>query len=377
MSGLPKPICLYQNNYTTDDLAKLKKNPIWHIVDIFVMQLGELFDINHPELRMTSDYQAVKEAFIDEQSGAEPDLKGNWLYFPWSGSLIHTVNSESYHRLRTNRNQLLITIEEQQKLSSYRVGVTGLSVGNSIAISLAYSGVNRFKLAEFDTLETANLNRLRSGIHKLGQPKLDVTMQQLYEINPYAEIEAWPNGLHAGDVRTFFTGERPLNAVFDEIDDFEMKIRLRIAAKAAKIPVIMLTSLGDSILVDVERYDLDNDLQLFNGLLGDLPEEVLRTKIGEKEKVKYAMQIVGSGYIPTRALASLLQINQTLVGRPQLYGTIAVDGGLATYLVRRLALGLSLPSGRSHVAFDKILQLSPINDEGRKDILGQLNKVIE
>jgi hypothetical protein len=297
------------------------------------------------------------------------------MYFPWSGVLLHTVNGEEYQKLRTNRNQLLITSVEQAKLANASVGVTGLSVGNGIAVSLAYMGIGVFRLAEFDTLETANLNRLRSGIPHLGDPKLDVTLEQLYEINPYAEVQTWPAGLKGDDLSGFLDGGRRLDVVFDEIDDFGMKVRLRMAARDAKVPVIMLTSLGDNILVDVERYDTEPDLPLFHGLLGDLPEEILRNPIGEKEKIKYAMQLVGAQYIPTRALESLLQINRTIVGRPQLYSTIAVDGGLAAYLVRRIILGQSLPSARSYLSFDKLLDLPAPAADNRDEILAKLKEL--
>lgn len=366
------PKILIESHYTTKDLAELKKLPIWETRDIYESQLAELFEIEHPALRMSPDFKDKQAVFIKETTGTEPELKGNWVYLPWSGVLIHMVIADAYYRLRTNRNQLIISSDEQAKLKDFRVGVTGLSVGNGIAVSLVYSGVGALKLAEFDTLETANLNRLRSGIHFIGKPKLAVTTQQIYEIDPFAEIATWPEGLKETNLNEFISGEQPLDVVFDEIDDFEMKIRLRIAAKKAKVPVIMLTSLGDNILVDVERYDSDPDLQIFNGLLGDLPQEILTTKIGEKEKIKYAMQTVGVEYVPTRALQTLLHINRTLVGRPQLYSTIAVDGGLASYLVRRLALGQDLPSGRQYISFDKIMGLAQTGDDGRSEILQQL-----
>jgi hypothetical protein len=38
--------------------------------------------------------------------------------------------------------------------------------------------------------------------------------------------------------------------------------------------------------------------------------------------------------------------NRTLVGRPQLGGTVMLDAGIAPYLIRRLALGDALRSGR-------------------------------
>ncbi len=366
------PVCLIAGTYDQADLEKLKQKPIWKTQDIYQLQLAELFEIDNPNLKQQSDFEALKQNYIQDSLGGDSDCKGNWVYYPWSGRLIHMVGADDYQRLRTNRNKLLITEEEQAAIQASCVGITGLSVGNSIAVSLAYTGVGSFKLADFDRLETANLNRLRTGIPSIGLPKLEATVQQIYEINPYANIEVWEKGIKEADLPRFIEGSRRLDAVFDEIDDFEMKIRLRLAAQSAGVPLIMLTSLGDNILVDVERYDTDADLEIFNGLLGGIPEEILATEIGEREKVRYAMQLVGEQYIPTRALQSLFEINNTLVGRPQLYSTIAVDGGIGAYLIKRLVLGLPLPSGRNYLSFEAALNLPSTPDSERPDVLQKL-----
>lgn len=378
MSGLTKPIILYEGSYDQTDLEKLKDEyPIWQTIDLYKDQLAELFEIEHPDLKQAVDYETQKLDYIKQRSGEYAGTLGNWVYFPWSGNLIHTVQEEPYFRLRTNRNQNLITFDEQVRIKNACAGITGLSVGNGIAISLAYMGVGSFKLAEFDTLETANLNRLRSGIHFIGQPKITVTTQQIYEINPYAQIETWDEGLEQSTIKEFLEGKQRLDVVFDEIDDFEMKVRLRLSAKSSKIPVIMLTSLGDNVLVDIERYDADKDLTIFNGLLGKLPEEILKKDIGEKEKIKYAMQIVGTEHIPTRALASLFEVNRSLIGRPQLYSTIAVEGGLGAYLVKRLVLGANIPSGRSYMSFDEVLHFTNPPENEREGLIAKLERAIQ
>lgn len=63
-----------------------------------------------------------------------------------------------------------------------------------------------------------------------------------------------------------------------------MKVRIRLHAKEHKIPVIMLTSLEDSILVDVERYDLHPDAEIFHGLIGDIKDDLLNKTMSENGK---------------------------------------------------------------------------------------------
>jgi len=378
--GLQAPIILYEGKNTVADLEKLKKkHRIWEISDIYLSQLAELFEIKNPSLVSSKEYKQKRSEYIKEKSNGEKPFCGNWIYFPWNGNLVHSVNQKDYFAIRTNRNRNLITEGEQALLADSCVGIVGLSVGRSIALSLAYGGIAKaLKLAEFDVLASSNLNRVDSGIQDIGKLKLESACQKLYEINPYIEITAFEQGLKNDSLEKFFKNGSRLNVVFDEIDDFEMKIRLRLMARREKIPVIMLTNLGDNVLVDIERYDLNPNLPLFNGLIGDVPEKIIGAPISEKDRIKYAVQIVGLLHVPTRALGSLFEIRKTLVGRPQLGSSVSVSGGLAAYLVRKLILGQKLSSGRSYISFDKLFGLGDDkgNNIGRDKLVEKFNSLL-
>jgi hypothetical protein len=66
-----------------------------------------------------------------------------------------------------------------------------------------------------------------------------------------------------------------------------------------------------------------------------------------------------------------------LVGRPQLYSTIAVDGGLAAYTIRQIILGAQLASGRYFVKLSDVYNLNSdelADTEQRKAFLDLLFK---
>jgi molybdopterin/thiamine biosynthesis adenylyltransferase len=370
---MKKPIILHEGTYAIDDVQAIRSgNPIWRENDIFEKQLEELFIILFPALRLSDEYAVKLHEFVQEKKAKG----GSWVYFPWNGHLIHMVNEEDYTSLRTNRNKNLITSDEQHVLLSSCVGIAGLSIGSAIALNLSYSGIgNSMKLADMDNLETCNLNRVHAGVHEIGETKLNKAVQDIYEINPFSQLETYENGLTKETLAAFLSGG--VNVVFDEIDDFEMKVLMRMEARNAKIPVMMMTNLGDSILVDVERYDVDPTTPLFNGLIGDTPEQILQNPITEKDKIKYAMQIVGIDAIPTRALGSLLEINKTLAGRPQLNSTVVASAGIASYLVRRLLLKKSLPSGRKRITLDELFAFEKETDENeRNEIVAKLQPLL-
>lgn len=365
------PAILYSGKFTQQDLATLRAKPIWKTVDIYQQQLAELFVVRHPAKQ--HDEKALAD-FVNNHDG-DNELSGCWVYYPWSGVLLHCVSEAELFELRTNRNKNLVTASEQAKLKDICVGILGLSVGRSIASTLAYSGLSaNMKLADKDTLETVNLNRLRARLSEVTESKLALAAQHIWELNPFAKLKLFADGIHDKNLDDFFGAPKP-TVIFDEMDDFPMKIKIRLKARERKTPVIMLTSLGDNILIDIERYDLDHSSKLFNGLIGDTPEEILRTKVGEREKIKYAIDLVGTQYIPSRALESLFEINKTLIGRPQLASTISVDGGLGAFLVRRLALDEELPSGRYYLSLGKALGLTTIDSE-HDAAVARLNKLL-
>lgn len=353
-----KPLILSEKTHTLDDLQKLKEGEkIWRISDIYEQQLCELFEIDHPDLIGTDGYEKNRSDFVARRVMSQKSGKfyGNWIYFPWNGNLVHMIGEEEYTAIRTNRNKNLITQEEQCELLAHPIGVVGLSVGNIIALSLLSNGIgSALKLAEYDVLSTSNLNRIRAGVDRVDTSKIAVTAQQIYEINPYAKLILYNNGLNKETLSNFVSQNPKPRIIFEAIDDFEMKIRLRIEARKAHIPVIMLTSLGDNILIDVERYDQDKTLSLFHGLIGDLEKEIQEKPITEADKKRFAVQIVGKENVPQRALQSIAEIRKTLVGRPQLASSVTMAGGLAAYLARKIFLNEPLISGR------KILRIPDI-----------------
>ena len=230
-------------------------------------------------------------------------------------------------------------------------------------------------LADFDELETPNLNRVRATLADVGTPKSRVVAQQIWDINPYASLHQFSSGVNEQNIDDFLGGNQPVTVVFDEIDDFKTKLRLRHASKLKRIPVVMLTGLGDSVLIDIERYDLEPELAIFNGLIGGLESEIMNSTITANDARRFAAQIVGIGNVPTRAIESLLEMGKTLIGRPQLGSTVAVESAIASYVVRQLLLSDSLTSGRYRLDLATLFNLPSATAES--DERGQaLNRLM-
>lgn len=313
-----------------------------------------------PEVQIIDQYKNMAEELLNIRTFSKdrtPIKKGRWVFFPWSNQLLHILDSEDFQELRTARNQNLITKEEQKKFNEFKVGVVGLSVGNSIALSLVYSGgCEILKLADLDTLSFSNLNRIRAQVSAVGLNKVFLAAQQIYSINPYSQLTLFPKGLNDNNLTDFFGREKSLNLIIEESDDFEMKVRIRQKAKEKKIPVMMVTDSGENVLIDVERFDLEENRPIFHGLV-DLEKESL-TNLSKQDKVRLATQVVSKEYISERMFKSLNEVGKTLETWPQLGTTAFAGGGIGAFTAMKIASGEFKKSGRVYFNFEN--SLSPL-----------------
>lgn len=331
--------------------ALLAEHPSIKIYDTIEFQLLELFETRHPERdQNVHDQQQEIRAHI----GSTPIWAyGCWVYFPWSQRLVHVLPQNEYRELRSNRNRNKITRNEQHLLRQLSIGVVGLSVGQATAITMAMEEIGgEFRLADFDNLGLSNLNRLRSGVHNLGINKAVLAAREIFEINPYARVSVFPEGITEENIDLFLGADAPISLLFEECDDLYIKVRLRERARALRIPVLMETS--DRGLIDVERFDLEPNRPLMHGLLGQWDAAKLQG-LDTYDKVPLVLQILGRENISTRLAASMVEIKSTLKSWPQLASSVSLGGAVNTDVARRIALGQLTDSGRFYVDIESIV----------------------
>ena len=332
-------------------------NGIAQLRDVYDAQLSEL-----AEIRLPDGHASARERFIKEY---RLSLPGSWSHYPWLDLALRTISSDDYYELRTNRNRNLLTSEEQSLLRDASVGIAGLSVGSNIAAALCHVGIGaRFVLADHDLVATSNLNRTGARVLDVGCPKVEVAARALLEIDPFIECTLYDEGLDARFVDDFVAAS---DVVLDELDDFQMKVLLRVGAEKHGKPLVMATNLGDSVLVDIERWDEpDAELSPFNGKLEGLSiGDLMETNLSTEQISRFAAQVVGVDNVPLRALRSLPLIGKDLVGRPQLGTTAWMGAGLAAVAVREILLKRPMASGRYRFAIADALELG--DDHGTRD----------
>ena len=130
------------------------------------------------------------------------------------------------------------------------------------------------RLADFDTLELSNLNRLKAGVASLGVEKLIIAAREISEIDPFIKLTLFREGITEANIDSFLHDGGKLDLVIDECDSFDIKLLIREKAKAVQIPVMMDTS--DRGMLDVERFDQEPERKIFHGLLGEVDLSMIK-----------------------------------------------------------------------------------------------------
>ena len=324
--------------------ALLGSGQVREVCDTIEAQLVELARSREP-FRTAQD-PAIAAAVRDQLAGQELRAYGTWAWYPWSGRMVHLLPREEFRLVRTDRNRGKISRPEQRRLLARRIGVIGLSVGSSAALTLAQEGIGgAFRLADFDELSLSNLNRLRAGVHDLGTNKTVLAARQMFEIDPYLDIEIHPDGLTDRSMKEFFagSGDQPLDLLVEECDTPYVKFAAREQARALGIPVVM--DANDRGLLDIERFDTEPNRPLLHGLLGDTTAGDLAA-LDQAQTVALILKMVDADRISPDLAASIPEIGRTLSSWPQLASGVALGGALVAEAARRILLHRPCPSGR-------------------------------
>lgn len=342
--------------------ALIEQNPSIQICDEIEGQLRELIKSEHPTRKLTeSEYEAY---LAERYAGQSPQLYGVWVYYSWCNRIVHLLDEQEFIEVRTTRNQNKITVDEREKLAQKKIGVIGLSVGKSVALTLAMErGFGELRIADFDIVELSNLNRIQTATSNLGVPKTIVVAREIAEIDPFLKVTIFNEGINDENIDAFFNAGGRLDLLIEECDGLDVKIKARIKAKELGVPVLMDTS--DRGMLDIERFDLDPERPILHGLVDHLNfDDVDLRSMTNEEKIPYVLPMLGIDDISKRMKASMMEIEQTLTTWPQLATSVILGGALTGDVARRILLDQYHESGRFYIDLHTLLadQTAPVEE---------------
>lgn len=317
------------------------------ISDRYEAQIAEYLKISYPGRSFSSE---ELETAVGDFLAADGAPLGNWVYYPWLDTAVRLLDESMFRKVRTSRNQYKITPEEQELLYGKTVGVVGLSVGQAAAVTLAMESVGgTLRLADFDTLDLSNLNRLRAGLHQLGLPKTIIAARQIAEIDPYLKVELFHEGVTPENAASFMNG---LDLVVEECDSLPVKLLIRHLARSMQMPVIMDTS--DRGMVDVERFDIEPERPVFHGKLREWEGRDPSTFTAD-DRTRMLFSLVDYEKASEKARKSFAEIGKSITTWPQLASAVTLGGAMMTDTARRILLGEEVNSGRYYVDLELLI----------------------
>ncbi|MGW0036460.1 diguanylate cyclase [Gordonia sp. NPDC003376] len=333
-----------------DRIDHLRGSGAYRFVDTWASaaaELGQLDRLDHvePGLPRPVSFDVTDPDAVEQHS--------RYVVFPWRATVARVPDPGTYYRLKTARNRFLITSTEQDRWRDARIAVAGLSVGTAAVVASALTGARHFGIADSDGLSLTNLNRLVGSACDVGMTKVELAARRILELDPYTHIDTFPDGYSPAVADDFlgYPDGRQVSVLIEEIDDVAMKIDLRRRCRAAGIPVVSATDMGDNVILDVERFDLDRSYPIFHGR----GEHFSPTDASDPaERLRMATAIVGD--VVTRRMAfSASQIGRGLSSWPQLGSTASMAGAMAAAAARNIVCGRPVESGRYQLDVEGLL----------------------
>jgi len=335
-----------------EELLQQKNN--LQVYDHIYTQVEELIKCLNPTIVFLPPTE-LQKAVANHFGNINESEYGVWVYYPWTNKLVHLLNEEEFAIVRTNRNKHKITIKEQATLSTKKIGVMGLSVGQSVSLTLAMErGFGELRIADFDELDLSNINRIRTGVFNIKLKKTVIVAREIAEIDPFLNVVCFEDGITENNLDDFLTGNGKLDLLIDECDSFDIKINSRTKAKALGIPVLMEGS--DRGTIDIERFDLEPTRPVLHGMVAHLDMSKYSSLTTMDERIPYITAVTGVETLSPRMKASAIEIMATIATWPQLASAVTYGGGITADLARKILLGNLNTSGRFFIDIDELIQ---------------------
>jgi molybdopterin/thiamine biosynthesis adenylyltransferase len=147
-------------------------------------------------------------------------------------NLIRSAIMERYLR-----NMDMLSLEENESLSKYKVCVIGCGgLGGYVIEMLTRLGVGTISAVDGDVFEETNLNRqLFSTVNNLGQNKALAAKLRVSEINPLVKVNNVSTNLSEDNYMDILKGH---DVIVDAVDDIKTRFSIQKYASELNIPLV-------------------------------------------------------------------------------------------------------------------------------------------
>ena len=147
------------------------------------------------------------------------------------------ITEEEFYKMLWFRSSMVFTEEEKRLIQNARVGIIGVGgTGGICSEQLVRGGVSNITLVDLDIFEMTNINRQHfCTLSTIGMKKVVAGKQRLQELNPFAKITTFDEGINKENAREIISG---LDFIVDASDNKSAHYPLHRIAKELKVPII-------------------------------------------------------------------------------------------------------------------------------------------
>ncbi len=147
------------------------------------------------------------------------------------------VTEEEFYEMLWFRSSMVFTDPEKEMIKNAKVAVIGVGGTGGIASEqLVRGGVSNIVLVDPDIFELTNINRQHfCTVSTIGMKKVEAGRKRLLEVNPFATITTFEEGINKENAREIVSG---VDFIIDASDNKSAHYPLHRLAKELKVPVI-------------------------------------------------------------------------------------------------------------------------------------------
>ncbi|NLP05336.1 sulfur carrier protein ThiS adenylyltransferase ThiF [Candidatus Fermentibacteria bacterium] len=167
-----------------------------------------------------------------------------------------------------------------EKLSLCRAGIAGAGgIGSNAALLLARSGIGSLVIADFDRVETANLNRQAYRADQAGRLKVEALSENLALIDPGLEVLAFPVRLDRSNICGIFEGCHVLVEALDLDESKHMLLECWMRG-LPDVPIVAVSGIAGAGPAEEIVTDRRRGLSIVGDRHSHLRSGTLATRVG-------------------------------------------------------------------------------------------------
>lgn len=341
---------------------------------------------NSPRAEGGKTLRALYEEEVERYEALVADAMANGRVEPNYGTYVvdhargdlYLVAPERWHRLAlvTSNSKLLTDprgelswAQIRERLENAVIGFVGMSVGGNLLEGwLREARPKRVKVADPDWVELTNLNRgERMSLRHVVAPrsarfdpansydvpriaKAEYIAHEMQLVDPYLEIDVYKEGVNRENLDRFLgggDGEPPIDILVEEMDNLDLKVLVRQAAREHRIDVVMLSDFGHQAHVWWNPFSERRDAPIGYGAAdAELLAALDAAKTGDRAKVfRFVEALCGQDFAGDQFGAWIAGKGEQPTGSlPQSGATAMASGAIGGKEIALRVLGNPIPA---------------------------------